>query len=454
MIKMKKYSIRLLFILITVVNASFTMSGQSSLEQYIDTAFSRNIVIQQKKIAYSKAILAIQIAKSLYSPGVSLQSGFTTGDGGRYIDLPVGDLLNPVYSTLNQITQSNQFPQIENVKQSFLPNQLFDAHIRTAIPIINPDLKHNREIQSAQVPIRQWEMDLYKRELAKNIKVAYYNYVMASSAQGIIQNALVLLKRNIEINQSLQKNGKGLPAYVLRSQSEYEQVNAQLIAAENQVRLARNYFNLLLNKDLEDEIAIVEIPFQASVPYGLVAATNREELQIIRQSQKLVQLQTNQLKDYWKPRLNGFLDLGNQFEQWRKPGQGWYYLGGIQLEMTIFQGNKNKLKIEDNFLAEQNVALEQEQTENLFEFSQHKALLNLETQIKKYQSAQIQIKSAESYFNLIEKGYKEGIHSQIEYLDARNQLTNAQIQENILRYQVLQAQAELERESATFNLPN
>jgi outer membrane protein len=44
-----------------------------------------------------------------------------TGDGGRFFNIPVGDLLNPVYSTLNAITQLELFPQIENVNQNFFP---------------------------------------------------------------------------------------------------------------------------------------------------------------------------------------------------------------------------------------------------------------------------------------------------------------------------------------------
>ena len=49
--------------------------------------------------------------------------------GGRAIDFPIGDLLNPVYSTLNALTQTNQFPQVENESITFLPHNFQETKI-------------------------------------------------------------------------------------------------------------------------------------------------------------------------------------------------------------------------------------------------------------------------------------------------------------------------------------
>jgi outer membrane protein TolC len=65
-----------------------------------------------------------------------------------------------------------------------------------------------------------------------------------------------------------------------------------------------------------------------------------------------------------------------------------------------------------------------------------------------YLSAQKQLEAARSYQKLIDKGYKEGVNTFIEAIDARNQLTNAQLQLNIILFRVLIAEANLERETA------
>ena len=68
-----------------------------------------------------------------------------------------------------------------------------------------------------------------------------------------------------------------------------------------------------------------------------------------------------------------------------------------------------------------------------------------------YQSYKSSLKSAEfstSYQRLIERGFKEGINTFIENVDARNLLTSAQLQVSLNQYRVLIAAANFEREIA------
>lgn len=63
-----------------------------------------------------------------------------------------------------------------------------------------------------------------------------------------------------------------------------------------------------------------------------------------------------------------------------------------------------------------------------------------------------ELEAARSYFSLTEKSYREGVTGFIELLDARNQLTDAGLKLNITRFSLLKAQAELERQTAVFDL--
>ena len=89
--------------------------AQQVLDEYIEVGLKNNIVLQQKNISLEKAMLSLQIANGMFSPSLNVLGNFINSVGGRSISFPVGDLLNPVYSTLNQLTGSDNFPQIENV---------------------------------------------------------------------------------------------------------------------------------------------------------------------------------------------------------------------------------------------------------------------------------------------------------------------------------------------------
>ncbi|HEX6181670.1 MAG TPA: TolC family protein, partial [Chitinophagaceae bacterium] len=62
-----------------------------------------------------------------------------------------------------------------------------------------------------------------------------------------------------------------------------------------------------------------------------------------------------------------------------------------------------------------------------------------------------QQEAATNYFKLIDRGYREGVNSFIEFLDARNQITTARLQAIINKYKVFNAMADYERQTAAYS---
>src|SRR3954453_4253982 len=85
--------------------------------QYLQEALGNNLVLKEKKLSLEKSILALKESKSYFLPTTWLDGQYTVAKGGRSIDLPIGDLLNPVYTSLNQLTHGSNFPQVKNVSE-------------------------------------------------------------------------------------------------------------------------------------------------------------------------------------------------------------------------------------------------------------------------------------------------------------------------------------------------
>lgn len=425
--------------------------AQSQLEQYVGEALENNLVLQQKQIGLDKAMASLRIAKGMFMPSVSVLGAYTSGDGGRNIAIPVGDLLNPVYTALNQLTESNAFPQIENVNENFFPNNFYDVKVRTSIPILNSDLIYNQKIQQQQVVMQEFEQTIYKRELVKEIKVAYFNYLSANEAIAIYRAALDRATEGKRVNESLLANGKGLPTYVLRSQSEIENIAAQLLASEKQAENAKMYFNFLLNRNQDAAIesdSTIELP---AVEVALQQEGQREELKQLQEAVSINEtiLQMNKLN--WSPKLSGFLDLGSQYQNWEFSQQARYYLFGVQLEVPLFAGFTNRSRVRQGKLDVAHAQLNQNLLSRQIDMGERSARNNLVVAYQDFNSAKAQFTSAASYQRLIDKGYKEGVNTFIETIDARTQLTSAQLQVNITRYRALIAHAQLERAAATYS---
>jgi len=435
---------------------SFATNAQPVLDNYVSEGLKSNLIVQQKNLTLQQAENGLQTAKSFFLPSVNLLGDYTSGDGGRSISIPVGDLLNPVYASLNQLTKGDAFPQIENVNQNFFPKNFYDARVRTSMPIVNTDLYINKSIQGQQVILKQYELDVYKRQLVMDIKTAYYNYLGATEAVKIYESALVLVNKNVEINESLLKNGKSLPANHLRSKSEAEKVKADLNSARNRVANARKYFNFLLNKNLDSEINTDAINNEVIIQSDTATAvvSGREELRMIGAVRAVSEstLLMNRLAHV--PKVNAFLDLGSQASNWKYNNDTRYYLVGVQLTMPLFQGFRNRINVAQTKIELEKTTMNLTNTTAQLQMAAEVAKNDLQTTSQNFIAASEQLKSARSYFHLIEKGYEQGVNSLIEFLDARNQLTASELQHNLRLFEMLTASAKLERETASYSFPN
>jgi outer membrane protein TolC len=152
--------------------------------------------------------------------------------------------------------------------------------------------------------------------------------------------------------------------------------------------------------------------------------------------------------------LNAFLDLGLQASKWQVSDKSLFYLGGLQVQVPIFNGNRNVYKIRQTELDIKNLAFETDRTKQQLELAALTSRNNARSAYLSLQSSLKQQDAAQQYFNLIDRGYREGANAFIELLDARNQLTSSQIQRSINHYKFLSALADHERQTATYTLPS
>jgi outer membrane protein TolC len=325
------------------------------------------------------------------------------------------------------------------------------------MPILNSDLLYNQKIKQQQVVLQEFEQVIYKRELIKYIKTAYYHYLSATEAINIYRSALDRALEGKRVNESLLANGKGLPAYVLRAQSEVETTKAQLVSSEKQAHNGQLYFNFLLNRDSSAPIDKEENFELSAITASLaenVDSSQREELKQVSEAMSLNQTILKMNKLYWSPKLSGFVDFGSQAQNWEFNNQSRYYLLGVQLDVPLFAGFTNRNKVHQSELDVKNAELNYSLVNKQLDMSAQISKNSLTTALLEYQASQKQLEAAQSYQRLIDKGYAEGVNSFIETVDARTQLTAAQLQTNINRYRLLISQANFERETASNSLTN
>lgn len=441
---------RLLFILLSII--TIPAFAQNLLSRYIDTGLTNNQVLKEKNISLEQSMLLLKNAKSFFLPALSFTTDYLSAQGGRSIDLPIGSLLNNVYTTLNQLTSSQKFSQIKNLNEQFLPNNFYDARFRISYPLLNTDLYYNKKISSQGVIMAEYEADIYRQQLTKEIKQAYFNYCSSLDAVRIYRNAFQLVDQNLKVNRSLEKNGKGLPANILRAESERQNVYAKIIEAENVRVSARNYLNFLINRPLTDSVIFEAHTVPDSVVNILAASPDTRDRSELRQLNTEIELSgtvIRQNQSFYIPKVNTYLDLGSQASNFDFGSHSRYYLFGAQLNIPIFSGGRNRNNIRLARLEQSSLYLQKDHLSQQLQVAAISAKNNLLSAMAESRATEQQLVSAKAYFNLIDKGYREGSNSLIEFIDARDQLTDSSLKLNIARYNILIQLAEYERQTAT-----
>jgi outer membrane protein len=446
------FPVKILFGLIWLISVESKAQSGGVLDTYIQEGISNNLMLQNKHISLEQSLLTLKDAKSLFLPAADFGANYTLANGGRQILLPIGDLLNGVYSSLNTLLDRQAFPQVENVAEQFLPNNFYDARVRISYPVFNPDLHYNKVIKAHQVELQQYELDVLKSELTKNIKQAYFQYCMAYTARQILEDSRKLVAQSLRDNQALLANGSGLPAQVLRAESEVENVRAMLIEAENKLTNAGYYVNFLVNRPLN-----TPVPFEAQ-PIDLTEITELMQSGDYSQRAELMQLATaldiqhnvlKMQKSFAVPRLNSFLDLGMQGFDFAVDGQSRYYMLGLNLSVPIFHAGRNRNAIQQAQLELNSVKNRQNHLNQQLSMGVEVAKNQIQAAKAAKLSAESNFRSAAAYLRLVDRGYKEGTYSLIEFIDARNQYTSSELRVNLADYTLLAAKAQLERELET-----
>ncbi len=430
--------------------------GQTVLNNYVSKGLDSNLALKQQSFDLEKAKLDLERAKSLFYPQVNAGAQYTLATGGRAIDIPLGDLLNNVYSSLNQLTSSSKFPQLQNESIQFLPNNYHDTKIEVTVPVYNLSLQYNKKIKEQQIYTQQQQLNLYKRELVFTIKQAYYRYLQAIKAVAVYNNALATVNESLRYNEKLVKNQVATKEVVLKARTEVSKVQTSLADAEGNQKNAAAYFNFLLNQPLEMPVIIdssVFQPYQSEQTVSIDVPQNREELKQLHSTQNLLEINQKLNNTYKLPVLNGFYNIGFQGYGYRFGDKQFYQLGGLQLTWNIFKGNDNKLKVKQT-------QIDIDAIKNQYNNVSQQVTLQVITTYNQYQSAitamrnaNDEVLSTHEAYRLTSSRYIQGEALQIELIDARTQMTNADITYSLAQLAVLTKEAEIERVTASYTLP-
>ncbi len=436
--------------LLIITNITFSQS--SILEGYINIGLEQNLVLKQKEFSLNKSLAALDGARGLFLPSVGINARYTRAEGGRTIDFPVGDLFNPIHQTLNQLTGVDAFPtDLENQHIQFLREKEHNTSIEFIQPIFNTEIFYNYKLKSNLTEIERKEQEVYVRMLVKDIKTAYFNYMITVNLEKLANSTEEILRENLRVNKSLFKNNKVTVDVVYRSEAELSELIQNKEEALKSKIVAAAYLNFLLNRTLDENINEDDIfPIEKMVNYSLeeaeeLAIKNREELMQLYYAGEAAGNVIGLSKSGYLPTLSLAANYGFQGEKYRFTDEDDYWNASLVLQWNLFRGLQDQANVEQAKWDKKTVELQKIETGNKIRLQVREAYNDLLVSLKSIEAATDRLKSSQKTFEIIDRKYLEGMSSQIEFIDARTTKTRAELNYILTKYNYRIKRAELEQ---------
>lgn len=444
----------LLLIWLIACSISSMQAQENVLNQYIKQGLSSNLNLIKEQIALNQQQAKVDEAYGNFLPKVSFQADYLLAAGGRDIAFPIGDIMNPVYGTLNQLTGENQFPtNLENVQEQFLPNNFHDTRLVITQPLFNSTIYFNHKAQEQLVSIQDAKIEAYKTELKGEIKQAYYNYLKTARVLAIYDSTEILLTELLRTNKKLVKYDKATEDVIYSVEYELQKLESDKANILQQQVLSKTYFNTLLNRELnakieEDKsINIQSIQKLDANDLLNMALQNRAEIKQIERGILAGQIAEELEKRNNLPTLGlqvqaGFQGFGYTFEDQA------YATLGVGLQWNIFEGKQKQHRLQQSQLETKKLQQDLAIVKQQIGLQIREAWYGVQAAQQKLKAESAALTSAEKSFRIIQKRYEADKAILVEYLDAKTKMTNARIAVSVSEYDILIQQAKLERSLA------
>jgi outer membrane protein len=433
------------------------------LDEYVREALRSNLSLRTESLEVERNLASLDAARARFFPELALEARYSRAEGGREIDVPLGTLLNPIYSTLNDLLaaqgRTGTFPTIGDQTINFVREREQDTRVTLRQPIYAPAIPAAIRAQRAALEASEFGRIAFARRLKRDITVAYFDWLKASKTVDIVQSSVALLEENLRVNESLFRNGKITEDQVLRARAELLAVVQQLREARNGQSQARSFVNFLRNRPLEDALitATVEREISSAVhdlaTLRTAALESRPELDQLDRATRAAESRVQLARADLKPTLSLGVDAGTQGEEYEFGRGRNFGMVSLLLNWQLFDGGARRAEARGARAAARQAATRRDEAALQIQLEVQQALDRLQTTSDSLATAEARVEAASAGFRIAGRKRDEGVISQVEFIDSRDSLTSAELNLNVTQFNLLARQAELDYATAAGTLP-
>lgn len=439
---------------------------EEGLQQVLEDALAANLQLRAGAATVGQRLAALDQARARYLPVLDFAARYSVADGGRTIEFPVGDLLNPVYSTLDEVLiasgQAPRFPRVRNERIELLRSEEQETRLILQQPIYEPRLAPAVEAGRQDVARGASDLVALRSRVTRDTRQAYYQWLGAQEAALVIEATGELARANLAANESLYRNGRITRDLVYRAEADVLEIEQQGIAAASRVRIAQSYVNLLRDAPLDaplpraaiDEATISR--FRAALLRRMagqgpdlaqlqdLATGARADLAGLDAAVAAGEARQDLARAAFRPTLALGAEAGIQGEDYGFGDDQRYVLASVILRWNAFRGGADRAALREAHAFTEELRAIRELARQQVRLEVQQALEALEVADASLETALKRTEAAGGAFRIASRKRDLGQISQVEFIDARRAHTESLLNLNRTRTEFLARIAELE----------
>jgi outer membrane protein TolC len=403
-----KFLVLILVTLLFIILFPLTAAAQEeiSLTEAAEILLENNRQLQNSRQNIEKAGKDVDLSGRGYYPIANLQSSYTRRKEEE------ADPTNPLSEFM--------IPNTETYSTSLSLNQplYLGGRVRIGKNISELGLEMSRiEYQ------KQFDQSLF------NLIQSYYGVLQAQGMVEIRGNALEVVNEHLRIVKVNYEAGTSLRQDLLQTQIEQRKAEEDLIAAQNQLQIARKRLAQLLGDSSKNYT--VSTPEKNPNPETEldklinIALENRAELKSLNINQEMLQKQKELEGNPYRPQisLNGSYNWqGSELDF--SDGSWNITLSG---SIPLYDGGKANLNEEKKEIEASNLQNSKIDLEESIRIEIEDTLLSLKHLDEMINLEQLSLENAEENLGLTNKSYQAGIGTNIDVINAQTSYKQAQI---------------------------
>ncbi|MFW5793440.1 MAG: TolC family protein [Bacteroidota bacterium] len=333
----------------------------------------------------------------------------------------------------------------------------YNAGISGRIPIYNHALYSNMKANKIQKHLSEEELRAAKIDLEYNVKMAFYNTLLAKESFEIMDQRFVNAQANLEKIQSMYKQGMVSEFDLIRAEVQTENLKPSLLQSENAYKRSLNYLKVLTgienSKNVELQGSLVQLSEEVLPEYSLEkpneSIANNTDLVQLDIRTNLIEQQAKAIKASNLPSLTaiGNYQFQSQANDYNFSDYEWVQTSaiGLQLNIPVFNGLTTRNRAKQLLIASKQLSLQKNYLEENLNVQLEDNHRTIALAIEKAANAESNIKLAKKAYNIALKRYNTGQGTLLEVNDSEISLAQAQF--NLIQaiHEILAAKTDHEK---------